>query len=107
MESSTILQREVAALLLNLNIGVVSTDEDLINTGVMDSLKIVELLMELETHFGIHIGIEELELDNFRSVTAIASFVARHQTAPVISQPSIYAGDGNALSMPTEVEQAR
>jgi len=52
-----------------------SPDEDLLTSGVLDSLTLIQLLVHLETHFGIRIPLEELELDDVRSVTAIARMV--------------------------------
>jgi len=74
------LQNEIASLLFeNLNVEVPSVHEDLLETGLLDSLKIVELLVELEQRFGMRIPLKELEIDNFRSVIKIAHFVANHK----------------------------
>jgi methoxymalonate biosynthesis acyl carrier protein len=59
-----------------LQMEIPSPDTDLLATGRLDSLGIVELLMQLEKTFGITIELEDLELDHFRSVNAIVRFVA-------------------------------
>ena len=61
------------------SVEVSSADEDLIDTGVLDSLTFVELFLELEQGFGLTIDITTLELDDLRSVAKIVDFVARRQ----------------------------
>jgi D-alanine--poly(phosphoribitol) ligase subunit 2 len=77
MTDDTALQTDVAFLLVhNLNVDVSSVHDDLIESGLLDSLKIVELLVELESRFVVKIPFEDLELDSFRSVASIARLVA-------------------------------
>jgi D-alanine--poly(phosphoribitol) ligase subunit 2 len=77
MTDQTTLQTEVTALLTcALQVDVASVDEDLIESGLLDSLKIVELLVELEARFLVSIPFEGLELDSFRSVASIARLMA-------------------------------
>ena len=52
-------------------------DTDLIATGILDSLTLVELLMDLETHFRITISLEDLELDDIRSIVLLAKLVSQ------------------------------
>jgi acyl carrier protein len=52
-----------------------SIDADLIETGLLDSLALVELLFALEREFGLTIPLEELDIDTFRSVRSIAGYV--------------------------------
>jgi acyl carrier protein len=52
-----------------------SPDVDLFETGVLDSVGFVELLAALEQEFGCLFELDDLEIDNFRSVRAIAAFV--------------------------------
>lgn len=61
-----------------LNLEVPSVESDLIGTGLLDSLALVELLAQLEETFGVSISADDLELDNFRSIASIARFVT-HQ----------------------------
>ncbi|HVH66992.1 MAG TPA: acyl carrier protein [Gemmatimonadales bacterium] len=67
----------IAALFASkLNVQVPSFDTDLIDTGLVDSLTFVEFLAQLEQEFGIHVSLDDLELDHFRSIARIAGFVA-------------------------------
>ena len=52
-----------------------SADTDLMESGLLDSLMLVELMSSLEERFGIHISFDEVEIDNFRSARRIAEFV--------------------------------
>jgi acyl carrier protein len=52
-----------------------SIESDMVETGLLDSLKLVELMTSLEDEFGITISFDEIEIDNFRSVVSIAEYV--------------------------------
>jgi len=52
-------------------------DEDLLAADLIDSLGITELVNFLERTYGIKIGDDDLQPDNFRSIDAIVSFVDR------------------------------
>jgi acyl carrier protein len=60
-----------------LGLEVPDQDMDLLTGGLVDSLAFVELLLAVEQEFGVEIDINELELDDFRSIARIASLVAR------------------------------
>jgi acyl carrier protein len=64
-----------------LSLEVSSVDTDLLGTGLLDSLALVELLAELEETFGVSISTDDLELENFRSIDSIAGFVSRRTAA--------------------------
>jgi acyl carrier protein len=59
-----------------LRIEVASPETDLMESGLLDSLALVELLYHLEQELGIKISLESLELENFRSIARIAEFIA-------------------------------
>jgi len=54
-----------------------SDDVDLLETGLVDSVKIVELVLELEQRFGVSLPFEELEIDDFRTVLRLAQRISR------------------------------
>jgi acyl carrier protein len=60
-----------------LNLEVPSVDTDLLGTGLLDSMTLVELLAQLEETFGVSTPFDDLELENFRSIASIAGFVSR------------------------------
>ena len=51
-------------------------EDDLIDSGVVDSLGIFQLIAVLEERFGIKIGDEEITPENFGTVAAIDRLVA-------------------------------
>ncbi|MBN1140293.1 MAG: acyl carrier protein [Deltaproteobacteria bacterium] len=56
----------------------IGIQDDLITSGIVDSLGIMHLVGFLENRFGIRIRDEDFMPENFSSVEAIASFVARN-----------------------------
>ena len=58
-----------------------TSDEDLLGQGIIDSLGIIKLIEALEATFGIKIVDEEMVPDNFQTVASIARFVEqkKHQ----------------------------
>ena len=77
MPDSNKLAQQISALFSEkLHVQVPSLDTDLIDTGLVDSLTFVEFLAQLEQEFGVQVSLEDLEIDRFRTITRIASFVA-------------------------------
>ncbi len=64
-----------------LSIEVPSPETDLLETGRLDSVGVVELVLELETRFGVRVEMDALELDDFRTLRSIAAFVAERRDA--------------------------
>jgi acyl carrier protein len=60
-----------------LNIEVPSIDTDVIESGLIDSLALVELLAAIEEEFEIELPLDELDVENLRSVETISEFVTR------------------------------
>jgi methoxymalonate biosynthesis acyl carrier protein len=65
-----------------LNTEVPAADTDLFETGILDSLRFVELLATLEESFGVRVSVEELEIDDFRSLARIADFLIAKSAQP-------------------------
>jgi D-alanine--poly(phosphoribitol) ligase subunit 2 len=59
-----------------LHTDVPAPDTDLFETGILDSLRFVELLAALEEAFDVHIAVEDLEIDDFRNLSRIADFLS-------------------------------
>jgi methoxymalonate biosynthesis acyl carrier protein len=55
----------------------VDDDEDLFAAGLVNSLFAVQLVMWVERTYGIQVAGTDLDFANFRSVCAVADFVAR------------------------------
>jgi len=74
--------REVQALFLDkMAIRVDSVDADLFQTGVFDSMTLVEFILHLEEHFGLRFPMEDLELDSVLSVSKLAGMVTKGKLA--------------------------
>lgn len=84
-EHGEIKEKLADIFLQHLNIEVSASDTDLLATGIMDSLALVELILRLEQTFGARVSIDDLELDNFRSLDNIASFVAFHSEVETVA----------------------
>ncbi len=81
MANSTALHNQIVQILSDkIHVEVPSVDTDLMETGLLDSLTLVELMASLEEKFGISISFDDIELDNFRSVERIADFVVAQQS---------------------------
>ena len=65
-----------------LEVEVPAADADLFETGILDSLRFVELLAVLEESFAMRVSVEELEIDDFRTLSRIAAFVSRKSGQP-------------------------
>jgi len=54
-----------------------AADTDLLENGLLDSLQLVELLLQIELQFGRRIAIENIDLDDLRTLRGIAGLIAR------------------------------
>ncbi len=52
-------------------------DDHLFEKGYVNSLLAIEMVMFVENEFSIKVGNEDLSLDNFKSVNAIAQLIDR------------------------------
>jgi acyl carrier protein len=68
------VQRLVEA---QVQVEIPSQSTDLFETGTLDSLSLVELLVRLEEEFGTRIRLDELELSDLRSIASIARLLSR------------------------------
>ncbi len=58
-----------------LNIHVGDVDEDLIETGLIDSLTLVMLINALEERFACELPLDDFDIDNFRSARRITAYL--------------------------------
>lgn len=70
------LERLRALFLEHFHVEVPSDDTDLLETGVLDSLQLVDLLLLVEQTFGRRIDLESVDLENLRSLARLAKLVA-------------------------------
>ncbi len=50
---------------------------DLVDEGVLDSIDIVTIISEIEEEYGIEIDPNEIDPDNFQSVTAMLDMIEK------------------------------
>jgi len=56
-------------------------DEDIFALGFVNSLFAMQLVLFVESEFGVRVDNEDLDIENFRSINAIAALVERKATA--------------------------
>jgi len=61
-----------------LSVEVSSVDTDLVQTGILDSLALVELLAYIEKEFETEISLDEVGIEDFHSIARIAEYVNAH-----------------------------
>lgn len=74
----SIIDRLSALFVERLHVEAPAPDADLFETGILDSLQLVELLCQLEQQFGCRIAMDDLDLDDLRTLMGIAALVAAH-----------------------------
>ena len=62
-----------------------SDEVSLLETGIIDSTGVLELITFIEGRFGVGVEDHEMLPDNFDSIGRIAAFVARKQAASQIA----------------------
>lgn len=65
--------REIFERKLDLTLPSAATD--LFESGSLDSLSFVELLLQIELAYGLRIPLQDLDLEHFRSIGRLAGFV--------------------------------
>ena len=69
-DALTLHQRITRLFVEHLNVDIASFDTDLLNTGILDSLQFVELLLRLENEFGLTVSLDDLEIEVFHQCPA-------------------------------------
>jgi len=61
----------------SVRVPALGDDDDLFESGVVNSLFAVQLMTFVEKKFAVEVAMEDLEIANFRSIDATAGFVLR------------------------------
>ena len=83
MPAETNKERITAFILRYINNPDLREDDDIFALGFVNSLFAMQLVLFVETEFHIAVENEDLEIENFNSVTAIHNFVERKKSAAV------------------------
>jgi D-alanine--poly(phosphoribitol) ligase subunit 2 len=81
--ATAIIERLGALFTERFHIEVPSADTDLLETGILDSFQFVELLFQLEQHFGLRVSIDDIDLEDLRTLARIARLVAANGGGPI------------------------
>jgi methoxymalonate biosynthesis acyl carrier protein len=69
-------------ILSSVSLSSLNDDDNLFESGIVNSLFAVQLMTFIEKTFGVEVGMDDLDIDNFKSVNATSAFVARKTGAP-------------------------
>lgn len=70
-----------------------SDDESLLETGVLDSVAMIDLIAHLEGTYTIQISEDDMTPENFETVEAIVAYVRAQQAAKAASDTTSITGD--------------
>ena len=76
-EESKVRETVTNFLLSSITIANLNGDDHLFESGIVNSLFAIQLMTFLEKNFAIDIGMDDLDIENFKSVNATAAFVMR------------------------------
>ena len=88
MTANSLQDRIRNVFVQHLHIEPPSLDKDLLETGTIDSLTFVELLSRLEQEFSIRISLDDLDLNQFRSIVRIGEFIGTRLSKPAETSES-------------------
>lgn len=74
---STISTNDIRKLIALVNIDDIeySNTDSLFDTGILDSLKTIQLMILLEKHLGVRIEPMELQIENFENIDLLVSYI--------------------------------
>lgn len=76
-EENRIKETVTNFLLSAIRISNLKGDDHLFESGIVNSLFAVQLMTFLEKTYAIEIGMDDLDMENFKSVNATTAFVIR------------------------------
>lgn len=82
MNTNEVIREFITTEMLHGSLTAPLQDQDqLVESGIIDSLGVMTLLSFLDEKFSIQVGGDDLVPENFESVAAIAALVDRHQAS--------------------------
>ena len=64
-------------ILSSISIAHLGDNDDLFESGIVNSLFAVQLMTFIEKTFAIEVGMDDLDIENFKSLNAATAFVVR------------------------------
>lgn len=78
MDRKTVLMEYIKNDILRNRNAKLNEDDDLLSSGILDSLGILQLVSFIEKTFGIRIPDEDVVFDNFQSVSAMTAYLQNY-----------------------------
>jgi methoxymalonate biosynthesis acyl carrier protein len=70
-------ERVASFILSSINVANLEEDDHLFESGIVNSLFAVQLMTFIEKTFQIEVGMDDLDIENFKSIKATAAFVMK------------------------------
>jgi acyl carrier protein len=83
-DNSEVEKRIQTIIAERLQIDKPAVDKDLFQSGTLDSLSFVDMLVALEEALSIQIPLDRINLDDFRSIVRIAIYVSQQSVNEVV-----------------------
>ncbi len=84
MEQQNPLSTNISSVVCKtLTLDKIEPHVDLMDSGLLDSLSMVMLMVALEDTFNVRIEPQELDFEDFRSVSAITNLISRLSIVPI------------------------
>jgi acyl carrier protein len=64
-------------ILSSINFTLLEDDDNLFESGIVNSLFAVQLMTFIEKTFSIEVGMDDLDIENFKSLNATTAFVLK------------------------------
>lgn len=80
MDRKTILMQYVQDELMKGRTMVMTPEEDLLSSGILDSLGILQLVSFIDTQFNIQVPDEDVVFENFQSIKALSEYLGKLKT---------------------------
>jgi methoxymalonate biosynthesis acyl carrier protein len=78
VESERKIREIITGFILNsIKLADLGEDDPLFETGIINSLFAVQLMTFIEKTFQIEVGMDDLDIENFKSIKATSAFVMR------------------------------
>lgn len=77
MEISKILSDYIANEFLEDKLEKVSYDDDILSTGIVDSMGMIRFISFIEKEFNIQVSSEDMTFDNFMNIEKITNFIKK------------------------------
>jgi methoxymalonate biosynthesis acyl carrier protein len=78
MNQQNLIRNNVTSVVCKtLTLESIKFEEDLFDTGLLDSLSMVQLMVALEEEFSIRIEPEDLDFEDYRSVKSMTEMINR------------------------------